>query len=139
MSRMVVRWCVLHFQMSNTAASFRGCYNRLHHIAMLASLTTPILRLCADLLLLESPWPCPTGREPRPTEAFPLLLAWQLEYILSGWWFQPLWKYCSAGIIIPNIWKKNDPNHQPVIEIESNHLLNQTKANIGVGRWDRFL
>jgi len=47
---------------------------------MLASPATPILRLSADLLLLESPWPCPTGREPRPTEAFPLLLAWQLEY-----------------------------------------------------------
>ena len=34
---------------------------------------------------------------------------------LTGWWFQPLWKYQSIGIIIPNIWKyEKCSNHQPV-------------------------
>ena len=36
----------------------------------------------------------------------------------SGWWFEPLWKIGkSIGMIIPNIWEKNVPNHQPVLII----------------------
>ena len=34
-------------------------------------------------------------------------------YILVGG-FNPSEKYWSNGNIIPNIWKKNVPNHQPV-------------------------
>ena len=36
--------------------------------------------------------------------------------LVSGLWFQPLWKIVvswEVGIIIPNIWKKHVPNHQP--------------------------
>ena len=37
------------------------------------------------------------------------------QFIAAGWWFQPLWKiWKSVGMILPNIWKKNVPNHQPV-------------------------
>jgi hypothetical protein len=43
-----------------------------------------------------------------------VMLKWFYYKILSGWWFQPLWKiWKSAGMILPNIWK-NVPNHQPV-------------------------
>ena len=41
--------------------------------------------------------------------------------ILSGWWFEPLWKiWKSIGMIIPNIWenKKWQPNHQPVMFLQ---------------------
>ena len=31
----------------------------------------------------------------------------------TDWWFQPSEKYVSIGILIPNKWKKNVPNHQP--------------------------
>ena len=44
-----------------------------------------------------------------------IILYHTIEFI-SGWWFQPLWKiWKSVGMIIPNIWKKNGPNHQPDI------------------------
>ena len=42
----------------------------------------------------------------------------QSANILSGWWFEPLWKiWTSIGMIIPNIWenKKWQPNHQPAM------------------------
>ena len=32
----------------------------------------------------------------------------------TGWWFQPSEKYQSIGMIIPNICKNKNPNHQPV-------------------------
>jgi len=37
---------------------------------------------------------------------------------ISGWWFfaTPLKNMSSSvGMIIPNIWKKHVPNHQPVL------------------------
>jgi hypothetical protein len=37
--------------------------------------------------------------------------------LISGWWFQHLWKiWKSVGMILPNIWKviKHVPNQQPV-------------------------
>ena len=37
----------------------------------------------------------------------------QMAAPVSGWWFQSVEKYWSIGMIIPNIWEKNDPNHQP--------------------------
>jgi hypothetical protein len=33
-------------------------------------------------------------------------------YLVAG--FNPSEKYWSNGMIIPKIWKKNVPNHQPV-------------------------
>ena len=44
--------------------------------------------------------------------------------MLSGWWFQPLWKiWNSVGIIISYIWENhpNIPNHQPDIHRGSNY------------------
>ena len=45
-------------------------------------------------------------------------LQWLWLEIVSGWWFEPLWKiWKSIGMIIPNIWenKIDVPNHQPGI------------------------
>ena len=36
--------------------------------------------------------------------------------------FNPSEKYESLGMIIPNIWEKNVPNHQPVIQYHLHHL-----------------
>ena len=39
--------------------------------------------------------------------------------ILSGWWFQPLWKiWKSVGIIIPNIWKIKKSPKPPTINMD---------------------
>jgi len=47
------------------------------------------------------------------------------KHSIAGWWLTyPSEKYWSLGMILPNIWKKNDPNHQPGIGsgILVNHL-----------------
>ena len=38
------------------------------------------------------------------------------SYMITGWWFQPLWKrFVNWDDDIPNIWKNKShvPNHQP--------------------------
>ena len=63
----------------------------------------------------------------------------QLEHTLLVGGFNPSEKYESVGVIIPNIWKKNAPNHQPAYvgtngsKIASLVLPNGIPENITAG------
>ena len=69
---------------------------------------------------------------PHASTLFQSTKAHQLSSIQgSGWWFQPsekIWK--SVGIVIPNIWEKNVPNHQPDIVLYHCHLLSFVIASL---------
>ena len=41
---------------------------------------------------------------------------------ISGWWFQPLWKILTVGIIIPNIWKNKKCSKPPIRYVTSKTL-----------------
>ena len=54
----------------------------------------------------------------QPEKSYPNGVGYgKMLWILTGWWFHPLWKiWKSVRIIIPKIWKNKShvPNHQPV-------------------------
>ena len=61
----------------------------------------------------------------------------KIIHILSGWWFQSLWKmmeFVSWDDELPNIWKNkiNVPNHQPV-SMENHHGNHRSSTSIFLG------
>ena len=67
---------------------------------------------------IKSPWLCPKLIDNTVNDHPNQSWLYKFLSILSGWWFEPLWKiWKSIGMIIPNIWenKIDVPNHQPVM------------------------
>ena len=74
--------------------------------------------------LCQAPSPeAPSGHFDQQTWLRFWVCTWSRN-IMTGWWFEPLWKiWKSIGMIIPNIWenKIDVPNHQPVSIIPPPH------------------
>ena len=49
---------------------------------------------------------------------------------VAGWWLQPLWKYWSVGMIIPNIWKNKKCSKPPT---KCSCILNHFKCDSSNG------
>ena len=100
----------------------RGSRKKLFKVVPTTIIADEVLNASRMLSSGASTWAAVAAQHSIDTARHgPVSIFWHNSYhsefeTCSGWWFQPIWKIWKlVGMIIPNIWKNNNPvpNHQP--------------------------